>query len=80
MHAACAADIVRSAALVRLVAALLAVFRFARKGREVFAGQCMSRVEGRSTLVWRLFRWQLLEQLVHELLAESKLPWMLLSF
>ncbi len=71
MHAACVANIVSSAALLRLMAALFAVSCLVNESGEVLAGQRMSRVEARSTLARDVLGWQFLQQLEHELFAES---------
>ena len=63
-----------TAAAYRAIALLLHTFA------EVLAGQRMSGVQTRSTLAWCVLGRQLLQELMHELLAEAKLAAMPLPF
>ena len=73
MNLACVANDARFHTPVWLMAANNAVTFLADTLGEVIAGQRMHRMEASSTFARGELRWQLLQQLVHELLAETKL-------
>jgi hypothetical protein len=66
MHLAGRADDASLDAVVGLATAHDAVPLLADVLRKVLAGQCMNRVQARSTLAWYLLGWQLLGKLEHE--------------
>jgi len=80
MHLAGMANVRGSHTLLGLATALRAVSVLANEFRIVILGQCRSMQEARSALAWPLLGRQLLEQFVHELLAEAELSGVSLSF
>ena len=73
MHLASVANDARLHAAVRLATAHDAVALLAHVLREVLVGQCMNRMQSCSTLTRCVLGRQLLQQLVHEVLAEVEL-------
>ena len=71
MHLAGVTDEARLRASFRSAAAHNTVALLAHTLGKVLAGQCMSRVEACSAFAWGGLGRQLLQQLVHELLAEA---------
>ena len=80
MHATLSADCARSLAADGLVTADDTVSSLFRVLRIVLLGQRISCIGLSARPVWLLIGRQLLQQLVHELLAEAQLPAMLLPF
>jgi hypothetical protein len=73
MHATLSTNDARTLAAGASLAAVVAVSVHIREERIVLRGQCMNRVQARSPLAWYLFGRKLLDQFVHELLAEELL-------
>lgn len=80
MNLASTAEVVRSDAANGTAAAYRAIALLLHTFAEVLAGQRMSGVQTRSTLAWCVLGRQLLQELMHELLAEAKLAAMPLPF
>jgi len=74
MNLASVAHAARFHSPVGLMAAYDTVALLADAFGEVLAGQRMSRMQSSSAFTWSIIGRQLLEQLVHEFLAEAQLP------
>jgi len=80
MHLAGRANVRESYPPLGLAAAMSAVPVLANAFQIMILDQCCSMQNSCAALAWHILRRQLLQQLVHELLAETQLPVMRLPF